>query len=321
MEQNPEILSALLPYHQHADVSSSTQDMNEVMLTGQAVVNQSSASGDGQRVVTTCHQETVDVINDQGVHVIHKGTYDQVTVVDIDDQKSFEPVTTQEVTESINTQDGKLIDQDVTDLISSASQGIDDAINDQDSNMVADQQTAIQIVDNQGDMNVTVNQELAVDSQRVDQTVTGQAVIDQEVTELVSNEGVDESVNIQRISADIDNQQPQALVNDSQTHEINQSGILDNQVDQPAVLLPTMGIPQDSASHDLVNTPQRSKSLLEQTDIWQSSFVLTQPSCIKCPGELRSLWREPVMDNKASTQPLQHYVLSSNSDQVSCDVV
>lgn len=321
LEQNPQILNALLPQQQQA--SSSARDMNEVMLTGQPIVSQPLVTTGDQKVegVTTYPQETVDTIDDQDVSGIGKEIYDQETIVDVDNQNISEPVGTQGVTEPVNIQDVDVIaDQDVTKVINSANQGVDEVVNIQSSDVIAEQQTTGKVVDNQEEINKAINEEV-INSQRVDEAVASQikeVINDQEVTELITSEGVNKPVSVQGPSKDIDSQQ---LVNNDQAPKTDQSGVLDSsQADQSAVLLPVIDIPQDSASHELVGTLHHSKSLQEQEDIWQSSFMLTQPSCIKCPGELRSLWREPS-GSKASTQPLQHYTSSLNLDQVSYDVI
>ena len=303
------------------------------MLTGQAIVSQPLVTGGNVEGITVHHQETVEVIDNQGVdsqattEVVSSNEIGDQDVVSSDqdmmsgdqdvtetvDQKSAEPVSDQEIIDSITSQNVKVIaDQPATTLISIANQVVNEVVSSQNGNVVVDQQATDQdtnkVVDDQEDVNEAVDQEVIV-SQGVVEPVTNQVkevISDQEVTELVNNQ------------ENIDNQD---LVNTDQSSVTSQSVMVgSSQISQPPSL--PMNIPQDPASHDVVDTPHHSKSILEQDDIWQSSFIITQPSCINCPSELRSLWREPMVENKVSTQPLQHYTLSLNSDQViCCDVI
>ena len=379
------------------EASAPTEDANEVILIGQAVVNEHVVTGGHRVEVTTYHQEVVGMVNDQSFHSItsqfteisedlssyssskeildqdthdqdahdqdthdqdthdqdthdqdthdqdthdqdahDQGTHDQDTHdqgtndqdKEVDDQKSVDPVSTQDV---VSSQDDKVIaDQGIVKSVVSTSPEI---VKSQEAVLIADQKVTGQdfdnVVDHKKEFNEAVHQEV-VNSQRGDETAASQikevvidhneaiidqdeAIIDQEVTELVTTEGMD---NIQEAREDVNDQDIDVLVNDNQAPATDQSDVL-SKINQPAPFLPTIDMSQGPVSPDIVDTPHHSKSLLEQDDIWQSSFILTQPSCLKCPSELRSLWREPLMDSKVTTQPLQHYMLSVNSDQVS----
>ena len=332
------------------NASSSTQDGDEVTLTGQVIVSQPLVT-DGHKVegVISHHQETAEVINSQdlsnvivsqvtGEVVPNQEIYDQdvvssdqdvvssdqdVVPVDqdvtevVNDQTSAEPVSDHEVIDSITSQNIKVIadqpDQEATTLISIANQVVNEVVSGQDGDVFIDQATdqatdqdIDKVNDHQEDINKPVDQEV-VNSQRVVEAVTSQ------VKEVVNNQEVTELVDAQ-----VDSQEPNLLVNADQSSVTNQSGVVDsNQTIQPPSL--PLNIPQDLASHDVIDTPHHSKSSLEQDDIWQRSFIITQPSCMNCPSELRSLWREPMVEYKVATQPLLHY---ANSDQVSCcDVI
>ena len=313
------------------------------MLTGQAIVCQPLIA-DGHKVegVILHHQETVEVINSQGFSNV---TVSQVTgttevapsqeiydqdVVSIDqnvmsggqdvvsgdqdvteavnDQNSPEPVSDQVIIDSITSENVEVVadqpDQEATTLISSANQVADEVVS---GPVIVDQQVTVQDIDkmndHQEDINKAVGQEI-VNSQGVNEAITSQII------EVVNNQDVTELVNTQEHS-----QEPNLLVNADQSSIPNQSGVV-NSNQLPSL---PISIPQDFASHDVVDTPHHSKTLLEQDDIWQNSFILTQPSCMNCPSELRSLWREPMVEYKVATQPLLHY---TNSDQViCCDVI
>ena len=319
------------------------------MLTGQVIVSEPLVTG-GHKAegITLHHQETAELIDNQGICSVivsqvtgntevasSKEVYDQDVMSSdkdvvsgdqdmvsgdqdvtetVDDQNSAEPVSDQEIIDSITSQNVKVVaDQSDQEATSIASQVVNEVVSGQDGDVV-DQQATDQdmdkIVDNQEDVNKAVDQEV-VNSQGVVEAVTDQ------VKEMVNDQEVTELVNTQE-----DSQDPNLLVNIDQNSVTNQSDVVGiSQINQPPSL--PLDIPQDLVSHDVVDTPHHSKSSLEQDDdIWQSSFIITQPSCINCPSELRSLWREPTIQNKVSTQPLQHYTLSLNSDQViCCDVI
>ena len=294
-------------------------------MTGQTVLSELLLPSDRSRV---------EVISDQNVgnttgqipDVCNQDVSIELSDQDIvDDQANMEPVRTQEISDSVTHQDVKVTaDQGVTELTDhdSASQGVDETVNITGDNVSVDQPTTGQDTDKVvGNQEQFIDQEVfddqKVDDQKVDETITSQikgAVNDQEVKDQITTEVIN---NIQGTD-EIDNQN--MLTNNTPPPPVtDQSGSIDiSQISQSPAFLPSVPILQDPASPDLVDTPHYSKGMLEQgTDIWQSSFILTQPSCIDCPSELRSLWREPVMDNKIYTVPLQHYSLSSNSDQVS----
>jgi len=314
------------------EVINSQMHMVNVVTTQKVVSDQGSGEQSFSQIIYS--KETTEEVSSEDVS-------GEILDQEIDNQKVTEP-STQEVIETVNNQDDKaMADQEVTKLVNSTGQQFDEVIKSQDGDVVAEQTTGQEI------SKVNNNEEgidhEVVNSQGVNETATTQVkevvddqADDQEVTKLASNERINRMVNDQGIG-NLTSQDANSTVNiqgtgeeldtqlvfiDNQAFETDQSAMLANsQLDQSAVVLPPIDISQDTASHDIVDTPHHSKSLLEQHDIWHSSFVLTQPSCMKCPTELRSLWREPVMENKVSTQPLQHYTLSVNSDQVSCDVI
>lgn len=331
------------------NVSSSAQDGDEVTLTGQAIVSQPLVT-DGHKVegVVLHHQESVEVINSQGfssvivsqvtgtievapikeinnpevissdqnvvsvdqdVVSVDQGvvSVDQDVTEAVNEQNSAGPVSDHEVVDSITSQNIKMVadqpDQEATTLITIANQVVDEVVSSQDGDVVVDQQASVQNIDKMIDNQEVVDQEV-VNSQGVDETVTGQ------VKEVVNNQEVTELVNAQE-----DSQEPNVLVNIDQGSVTNQSGVV-NSNQSPSL---PINIPQDLASLDVVDTPHHSKSSLEQDDVWQNSFIITQPSCMNCPSELQSLWREPLVEYKVATQPLLHY---TNSDQViCCDVI
>ena len=288
------------------------------MMIGQAVVSEPRVTGDHR----------VEVINDQSVSQItedvpnqdvSKESSDQDIAKEVGDQASMEPVSTQEIIGSVTNQDVNVsTDQGVTELTGNVSQGVDEIVSTIGDDTIVDQAATGQDTDKTVDIQEQlINQEI-FDDQRADETVTSQikeAVSDQEVTDLITTEGIN---NVQTTGEEIDNQN--IIATNAQPPVTDQSGSMDDShINQSPALLPSVHILQDPASPDLVDTPHHSRGMLEQEDIWQASFILTQPSCINCPSELRSLWREPVMDSKVSTQPLQHYTSSLNSDQVSCN--
>ena len=315
MEQNPQILNTLLPQGK-LNVTSSTEDMSEVTLTGQAVATEPLLTAHQKvEALTVYHQETAKEINSQSID--GNITISQVTDVTegiscknqdvteaVDDQKSTKPL---ETIDSVSDQNVRFVDDlGVTTLTN--SEVVSKTDSDQDDCVIVDQQTASQDIDKLGHdqeaIDEAFNQEV-VGSQDAPEPVTcgvEEAVNDQEVVDLVS---------VQVINEETDNQEPNLLVN------IDQDVVNNSESNQTVTLPPLMDIPQDSASHDIMNTPHHNKSSLEQWDIWQNSFILTQPSCMNCSSELRSLWSEPTLETKLPTQPLQYHTLSVNSDQVS----
>lgn len=284
------------------------------MMIGQAVVSEPLVTGD-HRVEVINDQSVSQITEDVSNQDVNKESSDQDVA---GDQASMEPVSTQEIIDLVADQDVNVsTDQGVTELTSNVSQGTDEIVNTVGDDTIVDQpatgQDSDKPVDNQEQL---VDQEV-FDDQRVDETVTSQikeAVNDQEVTDLITTEGIN---NIQTTGEEIDSQN--MIATNAQPPVTDQPGSTDHsQINQSPAPLPSVHILQDPASPDLVDTPYHNRSILEQQDIWQSSFILTQPSCINCPSELRSLWREPVMNSKVITQPLQHYTSSLNSDQVSC---
>lgn len=322
MEQNPQILNALLPQQPQTD----GDDMSEVTLTGQTIMSQPLAASSHRVEGVTMYHQGTEVSNNQGdssvadqikeevsIEDISREIHDQ-NISDVDDQKGSELVGTQEVIdESRSSQNANVLaDQGIVEVVNSASQVVSKIVGSQDSDVV-DQQATDQDINKMVDNQAEVIDQEVINSESVSEAQIKEVVNDQEVTELVTSEG-DQTINIQTTSEVIDSD---LMVNNSQTSITDQSDVLANsQINQSVPFLPTVDASQDSPSHDVVDTPHHSKSTLEQDDIWQSSFILTQPSCVNCPSELRLLWREPLMNSKVSTQPLLHYTSSLNTDQV-----
>ena len=280
-------------------------------LSGQAVTTEPLLTASQKVEALTVHcQEAAEEINSQSfsdhitISCVTEGISckDQDVTKAVDDQKGIE---LQETIDSISDHNvWQVDDQGVTTLTSSEVV----SKTEPDDSVIIDQQATGQDIDeldrDQEAINKANNQEV-VDSQDTPEPIIStieEAVYDQEIIDLVS---------VQVTNEEADNQEPNLLVN------IDQDVVNSSEINQTVTLPSPMDIPQDSASHDIVDTPHHSKSSLEQWDIWQNSFILTQPSCMNCSSELQSLWREPTLENKVSTQPLQHYTLSVKSDQVS----
>ena len=290
--------------------------MSEVTLTGQAVATERLLR-DHQKAeaLTVHHQETPEISSHSIIENINISQATEVTegisckdqdvTEAVDDQKSTEPL---ETIYSVSDRNIRLVDdQGVTTLTS--SEVVSKTNSDQDDSVIVDQQTTGQDIDklghNQEAINEAFNQEV-VSSQDAPEPITCG------VEEAVNNQEAVDLVSVQVISEETDNQEPNMLVN------IDQDVVNNSEINQTVTLPPSRDIPQDSASHDIMDMPHHSKSSLEQWDIWQNSFILTQPSCMNCSSELRSLWNEPTLETKLPTQPLQYHTLSVNSDQVSC---